>query len=694
MLRAMRSEAGKLIGLGLLCITAAIVCGLAQAAEPASMPASSASGAATSQPFVLSDPIVVREVHKKVSEFAQARDMSTPESAYAAINRVAVTGKASGWREASTSRLAKDFAKAKDYTPDTGDAARRWLDAEIIQVLSFRGKYATVVARLADDKPQYDLRSVELENGRWLNTGEGHAQDLKQVREDFAFMCSYDMPKPTYPPVTNPDAARRQMVEFLESHGRDPKTFLLQAIASHPLVVVGETHHRPVYLALLTEVVTAPEFAGGVVYLELPANRQQEVDEFLAKDKLDEQLVIKALRDMMENGWPDQSTLDLFVKVWKANQGRKADQRVRIVLADMPRPYEKVTKPDDFRPWYRIDRNEYMADSVQRDLLGPSKGRKALFIVGFYHAIEGMRLPVGGFPLHSAGWRLRQAFPNMYTVLEHGPVQTNNGQVSGRAALGRFDEAFAALKNRPMAFPLAGSPFGSLWFDRMPEGIHVGSYGQAFDACLFLLPLENESFSKLIDGFYDEAFFKEIKRRAEVSGGRFDMSSEQFTAYMNVSWGRPQKWVNMLGPTDAWVYGSNWQISVTAAKQKEALAKPEIVRAAADKLFESVRNAPKLDDATLWQLNYTTDHWFDAWIVWVKKTFGADPVQKVELGKVFENKEHLPTIDYCLTLKSGRQIRGQLPFRYDALSQSWGGVGGLDWHLNPPATTAAAKDGK
>jgi hypothetical protein len=73
----------------------------------------------------------------------------------------------------------------------------------------------------------------------------------------------------------------------------------------------------------------------------------------------------------------------------------------------------------------------------------------------------------------------------------------------------------------------------------------------------------------------------------------------------------------------------------------------------------------------------------------MKKTFASDPVEKVELGRIFENSEHLPTIEYRLILRSGRRLEGNLPFRYDALSQEWSGLHGLDWHLDRPTTASA-----
>lgn len=100
---------------------------------------------------------------------------------------------------------------------------------------------------------------------------------------------------------------------------------------------------------------------------------------------------------------------------------------------------------------------------------------------------------------------------SVYAFFPHKPVMTNAGAVHGRLALGLFDSAFAAIGNRPVAFPLSKGPFGDEPYDAEPDNPSaIGSYADGYSAYLYLGPLEKEIFSPLIPGFYTEEHVREM----------------------------------------------------------------------------------------------------------------------------------------------------------------------------------------
>ena len=171
--------------------------------------------------------------------------------------------------------------------------------------------------------------------------------------------------------------------------------------------------------------------------------------------------------------------------------------------------------------------------------------------------------------MKSAGWHLREKLgeAEVFAVFPHGPVMTNNGQVSGRIALGLFETAFAALGNKPMAFPLDRGPFGEQIFDADPERLTADPYGKGYQAYLYLGTLEDEVFSPLIPGFYTDEFVQELDRRARLDGKGLleagivnQLDGTSFAAWMGRSWGQPRDWsIARLGPLEAWQYGSHWE---------------------------------------------------------------------------------------------------------------------------------------
>lgn len=121
------------------------------------------------------------------------------------------------------------------------------------------------------------------------------------------------------------------------------------------------------------------------------------------------------------------------------------------------------------------------------------------------------------------------------------------------------------------------------------------------------------------------------------------------------------------------------------------------VHAAAESLFDKIKTADYehyLKPGVHWTEfpivgYYQTDHWFDVLVPWICNTFKQDPIVSMELGQVFLNpqevngKKNLPAVPYVLTLKDGRNLKGNLPFEYtfDGDEPHWHGLHGIDWHL-------------
>lgn len=521
----------------------------------------------------------VYEVRKKVAEFPEQEDLSTPEAAYAAIHRAyAAEGDAAWLRLSSPENVAEMTRRGfrvKAKRSLSKEEAESFLTAEILEVHTWDGDYAVVIARMLGRKQVIDTRWLTRVNGRWLNEGNGGADSVEEARKEIRRGRAYQAAvrlRDNRPPIADPAAHLRPFVEFLKHEGQDPQQFVLAAIKEHRIVILSEVHHRPRYWAFNAALVRSPEFSQKVkaVYLELPSNDQPLVDRFLAAAEYDPQPVIEMLRDMLWTGWPDQPMLDFFRTVWEVNRQLPASKRLRIMLVDMARPWKEIQKREDWRK-YDVDRDKYMAENIVRDLdQNAADKRNTLFIVGYGHAMVNFTRP-GDYPMKSAGWYLREKLgpASVFAVFPHSPVITNNGQVHGRLALGLFETAFGALDNKPIAFPLDHGPFGQLVFDADPERLTSDPYCRGYHAYLYLGPLEDEVFSPLIPGFYSDEFVRELDRRMRLTEGgglvqcgivqRLD--GQSFTAWMRQSWGKPRRqWsADQLGPLEAWQYGSHYQ---------------------------------------------------------------------------------------------------------------------------------------
>jgi len=527
--------------------------GPVSAAEPAPRPAAPSSE--------------VVSVHRRVADFPALEDLSTPAAAYAAIHRAWAAEGDAAWRRLSLPRLADRLPRAT-AAPLPAARAAPLLGAEIVEVHLWGQTNAVVIARMTNinGRSYMDLRLLACWNGRWLNTGNDMRSTLEEARQKAAQLRAYhfvEQLRLSRPIPPDPDARLRQLTDFLEREGADPVEFLQAALEHYRIVILGEVHHRPSYWALNAAWIQRPAFArrAGVIYLELPAHNQPLIDRYLEEETCVSQLAIDTLRDMLWMGWPDQSMLDFLQAVWEVNRALPIAQRLRVVLVDMPRPWREIRQRGDWAR-FEVDRDRFMADQVDRDQREhASDPRHALFIVGYGHAMLDLTEP-GGEPMRSAGWylRQRQGESNVFAVFPHGPVMTNSGRVGGRLARGLFDSAFAALGNRPLAFPLDHGPFGEEWFDADPERLTADPYRRGYQAYLYLGPLEQERFSPLIPGFYTDDFVQELDRRCRVTFGRgireqcglAEITAAAFEKWMGADWGQPRRAWRQLGPIDAW----------------------------------------------------------------------------------------------------------------------------------------------
>ncbi|MBI5386404.1 MAG: hypothetical protein HZA90_17170 [Verrucomicrobia bacterium] len=659
----------------------------------AAEPASTNAGAA----------LRVYEINRKVSDFPTNENLSTPEAAYAAWNRAwAVEGRAAS-RRLSAKRIW-DAIRPAAVKPPPAKRVEELLHSEILEVHVHAEREAAVIARIPHPSESLiDLRRFEREGERWLNVEQSIWYDIASARARVSAIYARgdaERKLSARPAIANPEEHLRPFVSFLRREATDPQPFLLKALAAHRVVILGEVHHRPRYWEFNSALVRSPEFARsvGVIYLELPNNDQPLMDRFLSANRYDPEPVVETLRDMFEWGWPDQPMLDFCKAVWKVNQALPKEQRLRIVLVDMARPWKQIQEKADWRE-YEVDRDELMARNIASDLREHEADRRhALFIVGYGHAMVNLAL-ANGQPVKSAGWFLCEKLgeTNVFSVFPHSPVSADLGGVtSGRIALGLFETVFAALTNRPMAFPLDHGPFGEQVFDPSLDKRTTDSFRSGYHAYLYLGRLEDEVFSPPIPGFYTDAYAKEVDRRNRLMFGKGvvdayalgALSGENLAREVARSWGQPRrKWTaEKLGPLHAWKLGGDWEQKSTEAKRKDWSGEAKAIRQAAERLFDAIRQA-NYENPGHWgsfpapDVSYRVQSGVDAWVEWICRRFRTNPIVHVEIGEVVRFPDGWPSVSYALTLKDGAKLEGILPFHWYPRIEQWCGVKGLDWHL-------------
>ena len=142
------------------------------------------------------DPKQLRHypVGKRVRDYPDREDLSSPELSYATFMRAAARGDEGIWRRLSTPRVASDprlppvDAPLEEVSPTD---VKLYLGRKIVEVYVYQGHRAEVVgAVLYEDGTLdgYELRSLELLNGRWLNRGSDGGRTLEDTRDRAAYL--------------------------------------------------------------------------------------------------------------------------------------------------------------------------------------------------------------------------------------------------------------------------------------------------------------------------------------------------------------------------------------------------------------------------------------------------------------------------------------------------------------------------
>jgi hypothetical protein len=180
--------------LSLLLAAAAVSITLACAVKsPEEKEAPSGAQDATPQNPAETPAVQRRVVNKRVKDFPEKTDLSTPESALAAWSRAfaRMDAKAvcelSGWTFGPREiEVMERFWKRGPQAAATCDAYR---NAEILEVTTYRGDFADVISKVrrpeSAGRDSYSSRSFGRINGLWKNLGEDVSPSLEAAREEF-----------------------------------------------------------------------------------------------------------------------------------------------------------------------------------------------------------------------------------------------------------------------------------------------------------------------------------------------------------------------------------------------------------------------------------------------------------------------------------------------------------------------------
>ncbi|MBE0643907.1 MAG: hypothetical protein IH600_07485 [Bacteroidetes bacterium] len=480
----------------------------------------------------VADDVQVVEVNKRVRDFPDRYDLSSPLRSFVTFKHLMAKGSQSLLRSVNTYRNRAYFPE--DDAPDVQvepEKRTSILGTHIREVVLYRDSVAAVLTDYQDG-PLVIITYMIHEDGKWLSAGEDLGNDLEDARKRFRekapwFASRIDRIRELRAAPSDSAA----FVSYLETHGQPPESYLLDALGRHRLVIYGEVHRRKASWDLMKRVVVAPAFAlrVGTIFMELSSDKQDALDRFYAGANADRELLLDVFRDVQINGWWDRGMFEFLIEVWKLNETLPASRKIKVVAVDIPRPFRSFSSEEEMKQFFERapDRNEEMADIIYDTMVRQDGNRNYLFIVGIAHATTA---PVPGIAsgrprsesLPPAAAQLAERLPGqVFSIFQHGPIISNDGTVHGYVRHGLFDRAFKRAGYTSVAFDLADSPFGREPFDGIYEISYdndVGQYLDNYDGYIYLGSLATEESEYILYDLFSDEYVEELTRRAALAG--------------------------------------------------------------------------------------------------------------------------------------------------------------------------------
>ncbi|MBI5631116.1 MAG: hypothetical protein HY921_09555 [Elusimicrobia bacterium] len=356
-------------------------------------------------------------------------------------------------------------------------------------------------------------------------------------------------------------------VDFIKQKGQDPIPFVLDKLDKFRLVFLVEGRHfNADQYQFLKELIRNEDLIAkvGHIFVEVGSiNMQPALDAFFNADTLNRTTLLKVYQNSSwAIGWDNLAVVEFMEEIWRINKSRPIKKRLKVHLTDMPWDWDKIRTREDYDKAYAtLDQRDFHMYKVAKETLdqSPDEGSKGIFIINTRHGTINLRRQDGTFGDNTATY-FHQRHPGFsYSIKIHDANPYYDTQTKESHTLriqhGLWDTAFRLADRAPVAVPFdQSSPFAQTPFDGISTNYRVDgqTYKDAYDATLYLKPLEKYSGNATIpEYFQDSAYVQEVKRRWAIERGNND-----FQPYPPQP-ARPQ-YVNEDGtprieePEDAW----------------------------------------------------------------------------------------------------------------------------------------------
>jgi hypothetical protein len=335
------------------------------------------------------------------------------------------------------------------------------------------------------------------------------------------------------------------LLQDIRQYGREPKMFISSILDSYKLIIFDDALHTAVEpFVFYSSLVASSEIRkkAQTIFLEvIPANMQEALDAYFSTSPENPTLLYPAFQNSYNGlGFPYQTYFDFLHAVYVANSGLPTQERWRIIAVGSSVYWQAITTPKDLEHFRTSDLavyDYYMYQVILRELDGLKGDKKGLFLTNTRHAYKGIKRADGAF-FWNVGTFFHQWHPgktysirmhNVYLFVES--IKPPSAQIAKttegmerkvykfvKIADGAWDKAFKDNGNTPIAVPFQTTAFGKEAYigNHQAEALPNQTMSDAYDAVVFLAPLEALHSTALTSSIYTSEFLKELERRYRI----------------------------------------------------------------------------------------------------------------------------------------------------------------------------------
>ncbi|HJR52795.1 MAG TPA: hypothetical protein VJ982_03675 [Gemmatimonadota bacterium] len=334
----------------------------------------------------------------------------------------------------------------------------------------------------------------------------------------------------------------------LRAHGREPVAFVFDQLERHDLVVLDDALHTLVEpFGFYQRLVREPGFRqrARFVFLEaVPLNQQGHIEAYLAAPTEDSRLLYPAFQNSLSgDGFPYATYFDVLRTIHEVNLSLPDSERIRVVAVGSPSYWSEIRTPRDVEIFRQgLDAYDYTMYAMIRSTLGADG--KGIFLTNTRHAYQAIRHADGSLYWNATTYFHEREPGRAYSIRFHAPqlvIERVRDDTTGtrttqgleridyrwdRMEGGAWDRAFRDY-GEAVAVPLEGTAFGEAPYvgNHMLDVVPGQTMADAYDAVIFLAPLEELHQTARVGSIYTPEFRLELARRLRLLHSEEDLAA-------------------------------------------------------------------------------------------------------------------------------------------------------------------------